>query len=1272
MPTADNDSAAHAQRFAEVLAAARILIGEDDIKLERQPDAALTQLDLVTLRLQQRLRRAYDACRTLGSAARLTEDGASPAEVQAATGTAAMCLLVELHQSELHCIQHGSSSSSAKPQVDPALAQPSRKLVSLVSQWCFGRALSRFDASYAQAQPSSGRDASSQGRFAELLGGDVAAAASAQAGRQLDLVYDSLRTILSAVSTVLPEAQEGPPRILIQSQAGRILLEQCASNVLDIGLRLAKAPSTTHARDAEVASGYVGLILRTSSAISSLAGVGRFKARLNYASHSKASLKKAQDPAPAYALQLATRLSSLQLLRPDGVEALLRSSLDDAESRPEVAQRIASYSNLSALSSALTQAPIGVPEEVFLKTVLQQMMAFLQDHAAPAGSNASPQLTVIVLAFSRLSRRQPELLREALDARIYQKLNGSEAIHSGLEVGQIAVPSHAVRLAVRMLRCIIEHAEPSSDFIEYLFKPILGPCLALLSHLSRPVAQVRVRDEISKGKVRVVGDMRNDGMTVRTDVLCDVQTCLAAWVRLVQAADIADQLGPQPGSVLDQLSQGRVFGTNDAFASLTWADDDAGVCLKTGSPQSDMLSSMLQSLPAALASSVSLSDATELKLPPSLASSFIIRPVTVVAMLQDAHRADAAKLLLQKMLDSYVTVRLGSGLEAADLDSHGSSQSELRSILYLQMIMQLFDSFGEVLLKGDARSTLSFIDYTLTPPVGGQAQRHARGSSVKMEQSITGLAGLLNIEKSQESQSVSSDNPELASDPEVITTALSLLLAMLEGDATLSFEKAPMLAVIEAKISPLLNSTDEEVRRLGQEAMLVLKARESAGRSASPMGKIPASVASTPRSKGLDKYQEALKLLQDPILPVRAHGLVMLRELVTKPGFKPTKDSSSAGSKKVLISDASDASRLSAPTPPIDDKDDICAEVDPALHPAILDIFVQAIQDEESYLYLNAVQGLAAMAISGGTQVLKVLVSKYVGAEERRDRDVGQAEADRRLRIGEALLRVLQRCGQRLGPNVSLVVEPLLTMLRDAREPAALRSSAISLLGTCVEAAPLEMASGGFSSSLGTTCLDLVSLESTERTQPLSALKRRKRKQEGSATVTIKGSGAFAGLDTEALDGSDEEEETPQPDSALATDTKLPQLRRSALFLLALLLAGANAVLENCLDEASAVTEDGVISSVGRDGNSGISALRLPGGAILPPLPSDKAGTSARRSTTLPPLLFDSKLLGRAKTVLRFVGERDADAVVRVQADEAQEQCAQLELNLVHLAQLRS
>ncbi|KAK0536408.1 hypothetical protein OC842_001992 [Tilletia horrida] len=1230
MPTADNDSAAHAQRFAEVLAAARILIGEDDIKLERQPDAALTQLDLVTLRLQQRLRRAYDACRTLGSAARLTEDGASPAEVQAATGTAAMCLLVELHQSELHCIQHGSSSSSAKPQVDPALAQPSRKLVSLVSQWCFGRALSRFDASYAQAQPSSGRDASSQGRFAELLGGDVAAAASAQAGRQLDLVYDSLRTILSAVSTVLPEAQEGPPRILIQSQAGRILLEQCASDVLDIGLRLAKAPSTTHARDAEVASGYVGLILRTSSAISSLAGVGRLKARLNYASHSKASLKKAQDPAPAYALQLATRLSSLQLLRPDGVEALLRSSLDDAESRPEVAQRIASYSNLSALSSALTQAPIGVPEEVFLKTVLQQMMAFLQDHAAPAGSNASPQLTVIVLAFSRLSRRQPELLREALDARIYQKLNGSEAIHSGLEVGQIAVPSHAVRLAVRMLRCIIEHAEPSSDFIEYLFKPILGPCLALLSHLSRPVAQ----------------------------------TCLAAWVRLVQAADIADQLGPQPGSVLDQLSQGRVFGTNDASASLTWADDDAGVCLKTGSPQSDMLSSMLQSLPAALASSVSLSDATELKLPPSLASSFIIRPVTVVAMLQDAHRADAAKLLLQKMLDSYVTVRLGSGLEAADLDSHGSSQSELRSILYLQMIMQLFDSFGEVLLKGDARSTLSFIDYTLTPPVDGQAQRHARGSSVKMEQSITGLAGLLNIEKSQESQSVSSDNPELASDPEVITTALS--------DATLSFEKAPMLAVIEAKISPLLNSTDEEVRRLGQEAMLVLKARESAGRSASPMGKIPASVASTPRSKGLDKYQEALKLLQDPILPVRAHGLVMLRELVTKPEFKPTKHSSSAGSKKVLISDASDASRLSAPTPPIDDKDDICAEVDPALHPAILDIFVQAIQDEESYLYLNAVQGLAAMAISGGTQVLKVLVSKYVGAEERRDRNVGQAEADRRLRIGEALLRVLQRCGQRLGPNVSLVVEPLLTMLRDAREPAALRSSAISLLGTCVEAAPLEMASGGFSSSLGTTCLDLVSLESTERTQPLSALKRRKRKQEGSATVTIKGSGAFAGLDTEALDGSDEEEETPQPDSALATDTKLPQLRRSALFLLALLLAGANAVLENCLDEASAVTEDGVISSVGRDGNSGISALRLPGGAILPPLPSDKAGTSARRSTTLPPLLFDSKLLGRAKTVLRFVGERDADAVVRVQADEAQQQCAQLELNLVHLAQLRS
>ena len=124
-------------------------------------------------------------------------------------------------------------------------------------------------------------------------------------------------------------------------------------------------------------------------------------------------------------------------------------------------------------------------------------------------------------------------------------------------------------------------------------------------------------------------------------------------------------------------------------------------------------------------------------------------------------------------------------------------------------------------------------------------------------------------------------------------------------------------------------------------------------------------------------YQRALKLLQDPLLPVRAHGLLLLRELVgVRAGIAPH-------------------------------------EAVRGLEPAVRDVFLQAVQDDDSYMFLNAVQGLGALADSFG--VLRALVRVYadglqgVGAGALTGQDV-----DVRLRIGEALGQVIRRCGETL------------------------------------------------------------------------------------------------------------------------------------------------------------------------------------------------------------------------------------------------------------------
>jgi len=126
-------------------------------------------------------------------------------------------------------------------------------------------------------------------------------------------------------------------------------------------------------------------------------------------------------------------------------------------------------------------------------------------------------------------------------------------------------------------------------------------------------------------------------------------------------------------------------------------------------------------------------------------------------------------------------------------------------------------------------------------------------------------------------------------------------------------------------------------------------------------------------------YQRALKLLQDPLLPVRAHGLLLLRELVAaRAGTTPH-------------------------------------EAVRALEPAIRDIFLHAVQDDDSYVFLNAVQGLAALANSFGADVLRALVYVYAdGLQGVGAGAITKQDVDVRLRVGEALGQVIRRCGETL------------------------------------------------------------------------------------------------------------------------------------------------------------------------------------------------------------------------------------------------------------------
>jgi hypothetical protein len=199
---------------------------------------------------------------------------------------------------------------------------------------------------------------------------------------------------------------------------------------------------------------------------------------------------------------------------------------------------------------------------------------------------------------------------------------------------------------------------------------------------------------------------------------------------------------------------------------------------------------------------------------------------------------------------------------------------------------------------------------------------------------------------------------------------------VLSDDESLSARTAPILNDIFLLLEPIAFSDSSTLGPLAREARMVITAR-----SASTSTSGPRNARGSDEEGAQEIYQKALKLLQDPILPVRAHGLLLLRQLVTP---KPK----SAGSKTTVT--------------------------DPALVPAILSIFLQSIQDEDSYIFLNGVQGLAAMVDGFGKEVLKGLVRDY-GSGLEGAISMSQKDLDVRIRIGEALSTVILRCGTSLG-----------------------------------------------------------------------------------------------------------------------------------------------------------------------------------------------------------------------------------------------------------------
>ncbi|CEI97365.1 hypothetical protein RMCBS344292_11500 [Rhizopus microsporus] len=251
---------------------------------------------------------------------------------------------------------------------------------------------------------------------------------------------------------------------------------------------------------------------------------------------------------------------------------------------------------------------------------------------------------------------------------------------------------------------------------------------------------------------------------------------------------------------------------------------------------------------------------------------------------------------------------------------------------------------------------------------------------------------------SEEEKEALEDESSSEEDVESLILAINLLRAVMHENEELDEKSVQLLKSCLEPLKKLENHPVELVHESANEFLLAITSYLSA-QTISNRKQQPSLEASK------EKYREAMKSLQDDLLPIRAHGMGILKDM--------------ALAKDPLVSSGEGLSQL-------------------------LDIFVRLIQDEDRYRN----NCLSAMTDAYGNDIIKKLGDIYKDKNQK---------LDNRLRIGEALLQTVQRCGDALGKYVDTLFSPLEAVLERRDEDSHLRVSALSVLGMACQTCPVAL-----------------------------------------------------------------------------------------------------------------------------------------------------------------------------------------------------------------------
>ncbi|KAF2076980.1 hypothetical protein CYY_001689 [Polysphondylium violaceum] len=235
---------------------------------------------------------------------------------------------------------------------------------------------------------------------------------------------------------------------------------------------------------------------------------------------------------------------------------------------------------------------------------------------------------------------------------------------------------------------------------------------------------------------------------------------------------------------------------------------------------------------------------------------------------------------------------------------------------------------------------------------------------------------------------------ETEEDIESLTLSLGILTTLLTGEIKVRKEEEIVIFDLLSLTEQLCYHPNEMIATMASQIKTIITAKKPIWMDHDNTG------ATEDTSDSQSKLKEILADLSHPLLPVRAHGLIELRRMVL--------------SKSSLIDKNLDN---------------------------VLNIFKTQLGDDDTFIYGCSIAGLAALGDIYPTRIIPLLVEQFINKS---------IPEFKRMKIGESLIQISQRCGESLPKYAATMVNAFLAACQPD-QPVGVQSSSLSNLSTLCE-----------------------------------------------------------------------------------------------------------------------------------------------------------------------------------------------------------------------------